>query len=62
MISQLGKERGYIGHFNPSGIGADEKWQQWVLHLPKALWEMGCNNLPCSEVCTIIDNVVSTTE
>lgn len=42
-------ERGYMGYFSPSGVGADEKWQHWVLHLPKALWEMGCSNLSCSE-------------
>ncbi|KAI6047569.1 hypothetical protein EDC04DRAFT_2619015, partial [Pisolithus marmoratus] len=44
----LEKERGYIGSFNPRGAVADEKWLQWILHLPKVLWELNDGNLSTS--------------
>ncbi|KAI6007344.1 hypothetical protein EDD15DRAFT_2396785 [Pisolithus albus] len=40
----LERERGYVGFFKPGGASADEKWLQWVLHLPRVLWELGDSN------------------
>ncbi len=28
----------------------DEKFNEWVLHLPQCLWELGAVNLPMTEV------------
>lgn len=44
----LEKERGYVGVFNPRNAAADEKWLQWILHLPRVLWELGDSNLSTS--------------
>ncbi|KIK28472.1 hypothetical protein PISMIDRAFT_90735 [Pisolithus microcarpus 441] len=44
----LEKERGYVGFFKPGGAAAEEKWLQWVLHLPRVLWELGDSNSPAS--------------
>ena len=27
-----------------------EKFREWLLHLPKTLWELGSSNLPATEV------------
>ncbi|KAF8140186.1 hypothetical protein EV363DRAFT_1393099 [Boletus edulis] len=40
----LEKEVGYIGHFHPRDAGAGRKFQEWLLHLPKALWQVGTDN------------------
>ncbi|KAI6162256.1 hypothetical protein EDD17DRAFT_598024 [Pisolithus thermaeus] len=44
----LEKERGYVGFFKPRGAVAEEKWLQWILHLPRVLWELGDSNLATS--------------
>ncbi|KAI6132763.1 hypothetical protein EV401DRAFT_218114 [Pisolithus croceorrhizus] len=44
----LEKERGYVGSFKPRGAAAEEKWLQWILHLPRVLWELGNSNLATS--------------
>ncbi|KIJ21676.1 hypothetical protein PAXINDRAFT_5824 [Paxillus involutus ATCC 200175] len=46
----LEKERGYTGHFNPRHAGEDHKFQEWVLHLPKTLWELGTGNFATSQI------------
>ncbi|KAF9229363.1 hypothetical protein BS17DRAFT_688726 [Gyrodon lividus] len=46
----LEKESGYTGHFNPRDAGGDHDFQEWVLHLPKILWELGINNLATSQI------------
>jgi pre-rRNA-processing protein IPI1 len=48
----LEKESGYVGHFNPRDAGEHNKFQEWVLHLPKVLWELGTNNLATTQVCS----------
>ncbi|KIJ68364.1 hypothetical protein HYDPIDRAFT_36848 [Hydnomerulius pinastri MD-312] len=45
----LERENSYMGHFNPREAGEDHKFREWALHLPKALWELGANNLAASE-------------
>ncbi|KAI0315863.1 hypothetical protein OF83DRAFT_1061342 [Amylostereum chailletii] len=40
----------YAGGFTlAKSAGDTEKFEQWVLHMPKTLWEMGGNNIPTSE-------------
>ncbi|KAH9966572.1 hypothetical protein BC827DRAFT_1124143 [Russula dissimulans] len=41
----------YIGTFKVNADAAClQKIEQWVLHLPKTLWELGDTNIPCMEV------------
>ncbi|KAI9572897.1 Rix1 complex component [Boletus coccyginus] len=40
----LEKEAGYAGYFDPRGAGAKHKFQEWIMHLPKTLWEVGTDN------------------
>ncbi|KAF8560426.1 hypothetical protein OG21DRAFT_1492793 [Imleria badia] len=40
----LEKEAGYTGYFNPRDAGAGRKFQEWLMHLPKTLWEVGTDN------------------
>ncbi|KAI6136704.1 hypothetical protein F5141DRAFT_1229076 [Pisolithus sp. B1] len=53
----LEKERGYVGSFKPRGAAAEEKWLQWILHLPRVLWELGDSNLATSVVCGLSERV-----
>ncbi|KAF9242864.1 hypothetical protein BU15DRAFT_72514 [Melanogaster broomeanus] len=52
----LEKENGYIGHFNPRDAGDHNKFQEWVLHLPKVLWELGATNLATTQtiICALL--------
>ncbi|KAG6381242.1 hypothetical protein JVT61DRAFT_5646 [Boletus reticuloceps] len=45
----LEKEVGYIGHFNARDAGAGRKFQEWLLHLPKALWQVGTDNFATTQ-------------
>jgi len=45
----LEKEVGYSGYFNPRDTGAAHKFQEWILHLPKTLWEVGSDNLATTQ-------------
>jgi len=41
----------YIGTFRVSAdTGCLQKIEQWVLNLPKTLWELGDTDIPCTEV------------
>ncbi|KAH0838365.1 hypothetical protein J3R83DRAFT_6645 [Lanmaoa asiatica] len=45
----LEKEAGYTGYLNPRNAGEGRKFQEWVTHLPKTLWEVGTNNLATTQ-------------
>jgi pre-rRNA-processing protein IPI1 len=48
---QLDTERQYIGTFRVGRNSADEgKLEEWIMHLPQTLWEIGSSNLPITEV------------
>ncbi|KAH7911965.1 hypothetical protein BJ138DRAFT_1005493 [Hygrophoropsis aurantiaca] len=49
-IALLEKEKEYRGHFAMKGPEERRKLQDWVLHLPKVLWELGSNDLAASEM------------
>ncbi|KAG0708942.1 hypothetical protein DFH29DRAFT_889805 [Suillus ampliporus] len=49
-ILLLETETDYCGHFDVRNTGEQEKFQEWILHLPRTLWEMGPHNLAASEV------------
>ncbi|KAG2118443.1 hypothetical protein DEU56DRAFT_142193 [Suillus clintonianus] len=55
-ILLLETERDYCGHFDVRNTGEQEKFQEWILHLPKTLWEIGHQNLAASE--TIIRSLL----
>ncbi|KAH7931044.1 hypothetical protein BV22DRAFT_1124442 [Leucogyrophana mollusca] len=48
-IILLEKEVEYQGHFVISSAEERQKVQDWILHLPKVLWELGSNNLATSD-------------
>ncbi|OJA10838.1 hypothetical protein AZE42_00252 [Rhizopogon vesiculosus] len=48
-ILLLETESDYCGPFDVHKTGEQEKIQEWILHLPRTLWEMGTHNLAASE-------------
>ncbi|KAG1757489.1 hypothetical protein EDB19DRAFT_1901008 [Suillus lakei] len=48
-ILLLETETDYCGQFDVRNTGAKEKFQEWILHLPRTLWEIGPHNLAASE-------------
>ncbi|KAG1783868.1 hypothetical protein EV702DRAFT_1055985 [Suillus placidus] len=48
-ILLLETETDYCGHFDVRNMGEREKFQEWILHLPRTLWEIGPHNLAASE-------------
>ncbi|KAG1881744.1 hypothetical protein C8R48DRAFT_585967 [Suillus tomentosus] len=49
-ILLLETESDYCGHFDVRNTGEQEKFREWILHLPKTLWEIGPHNLATSEI------------
>jgi pre-rRNA-processing protein IPI1 len=51
VFSQLETELQYKGNFKTCW-GAEEKikLEEWIIHLPQILWELGSNNLVTTEV------------
>jgi len=49
-ITKLETESDYCGHFDVQKTGEQRKFQEWILHLPRTLWEIGAHNLAASEV------------
>jgi pre-rRNA-processing protein IPI1 len=48
---QLETDPRHIGTFRVcADAGCLQKIGQWVLHLPKTLWELGDTDIPCTEV------------
>lgn len=48
---QLDTAPEYRGHFLVTRYpAACQKLTEWLLHLPKTLWELGASNLPATEV------------
>ncbi|KAG1826020.1 uncharacterized protein BJ212DRAFT_1317584 [Suillus subaureus] len=45
----LETETDYCGHFDVRNTGEQKKFQEWILHLPRTLWEIGPHNLAASE-------------
>ncbi|KAG9314429.1 hypothetical protein JVU11DRAFT_5226 [Chiua virens] len=45
----LEKEGGYTGCFSPGDAGEERKFQEWLIHLPKTLWEVGANSLATTQ-------------
>jgi hypothetical protein len=35
-----------------------QKIEQWVLHLPKTLWELGDTDIPCTEVIHVLPHLL----
>jgi len=49
--SQLRTEREYTGSFRSNLTKeVEDKFEEWVKHLPKTLWELGASNLEATEV------------
>ncbi|KAG1864121.1 hypothetical protein DFJ58DRAFT_772772 [Suillus subalutaceus] len=48
-ILLLETETDYCGYFDVRNLGEQEKFQEWILHLPRTLWEIGPHNLAASE-------------
>lgn len=48
-ILLLETETDYCGHFDVRNTREQEKFQEWILHLPRTLWEIGPHNLAASE-------------
>ncbi|KAH9001362.1 hypothetical protein EDB92DRAFT_1788313 [Lactarius akahatsu] len=41
----------YAGTFRVNNsVGGPQKFEEWVVDLPKTLWELGGTNIPCTEV------------
>ena len=57
MHEQLDGEAEYIGTF--TNEGQDVKLQEWLLQLPRTLWELGGNHLTTSEVSSTISCVLA---
>ncbi|KAG1755203.1 uncharacterized protein EDB91DRAFT_1242401 [Suillus paluster] len=55
-ILLLETETDYCGHFDVRNTGEQEKFQEWLLHLPRTLWEIGPHNLAASE--TVIGSLL----
>lgn len=50
-ILKLDTEHQYQGAFKAGRTAEEiEKFEEWILHLPKVLWELGSNNLFTTEV------------
>ena len=48
---QLRTEREYAGSFRSNvSREVEDKFEEWVKHLPKTLWELGAANLEATEV------------
>ncbi len=53
--AQLETEREYCGAFHLANSSESaEKLGDWLLHLPRTLWELGASNIPASEVKYIL--------
>lgn len=50
VTTKLETELDYCGYFDVRKTGEQEKFQKWILHLPRTLWEIGTHNLAASEV------------
>jgi pre-rRNA-processing protein IPI1 len=55
-ILLLETETDYCGYFDVRNTGEQEKFQKWILHLPRTLWEIGPHNLAASE--TVIKSLL----
>lgn len=49
-ILLLETETDYCGNFDVRNTGEQKKFQEWILHLPRTLWELGPQNLAASEI------------
>jgi len=47
----LEKEVGYTGYFDPRDGDEGHRFEEWIVHLPKTLWEVGTSNLGTTQVC-----------
>ncbi|KAG8219873.1 hypothetical protein J3R82DRAFT_852 [Butyriboletus roseoflavus] len=45
----LEKEASYSGYFNPRDAGEERKFQEWITHLPRTLWEIGPSNVATTQ-------------
>ena len=51
FLVQLRTEREYTGSFRSNLTKEiEDKFEEWVKHLPKTLWELGASNLEATEV------------
>jgi pre-rRNA-processing protein IPI1 len=49
--TQLETERHYQGRFTVGRSDVERRaFEEWIIHLPQTLWELGSNNLPAAEV------------
>lgn len=49
-ILLLETETDYCGHFDVRNTGEQKKFREWILHLPRTLWEIGPHNMAASEI------------